>query len=105
MSILQGSLLESKMNSNYQDKIFALQKAETNLIAKEKQINPPNTLPSGVSEISSATCGVKFYRVEAAGQYKNTKTILQSTFAIIKDTDSCDPKPQVHNGRQSWREL
>lgn len=97
LSILQTGLLETKMSTNYQDQIFALQKAEINLIKKEQALN--------ASEIIATTCGVNFYRITAQGQYQNTKTTLQSTFAVIGDTSNCHPKPNIQPGRQSWREM
>ncbi len=103
ISISQTSLLENKMSSNYQDGIFALQRAEINLIKKEQQIGRSNKLPAGVEIISTAVCGVTFYRVKAEGKYKETKRILQSTFAIIGDTTHCHHKLLITPGRQSWR--
>ena len=102
-SILQTGLLENKMSTNYQDETFALQKAEINLIKKEQKIGQSNKLPAGVKVISTAVCGVTFYRVKAEGEYKGAKKTLQSTFAIIGDTAHCRYKPSVIPGRQSWR--
>jgi Tfp pilus assembly protein PilX len=103
MSILQTGLLESKMSTNYQDGIFVLQKAEINLTKKEQQIGRSNKLPVGVEIISTAVCGVTFYRVKAEGEYQKAKQSLQSTFAIINNTAHCRRKSLVTPGRQSWR--
>jgi len=103
MSISQTGLLENKMSSNYQDGIFALQRAEINLIKKEQQIGRSNKLPSGVDIMSTAVCGVTFYRVRAEGKYGETKRVLQSTFAIINDATHCRHKSLIIPGRQSWR--
>jgi len=101
MSIVHIGLLETKMSKNYQDKIFATQQAEQNLIQKEQQLNSGNL--SVATVISTAICGVTFYRIEAEGQYHHAKTNIHSTYAIIGDTSHCDPKPTIHPGRQSWR--
>jgi Tfp pilus assembly protein PilX len=103
MSISQTGLLENKMSSNYQNGIFALQRAEINLTKKEQQIGRSNKLPTGVEIISTAVCGVTFYRVKAEGKYGEAKQSLQSTFAIIGDTTHCHHKPSIIRGRQSWR--
>jgi Tfp pilus assembly protein PilX len=103
MSILQTGLLENKMSTNYQDGIFALQRAEINLTKKEQQISRSNKLPAGVEMISTAVCGVTFYRVKAEGKYGEAKRVLQSTFAIINNAAHCRHKPSIIPGRQSWR--
>jgi len=87
--MLRTTLLETKMSTNYHDEILALQNAEANLAKKEQHLNS--------SEIIATACGVTFYRVTAG--------TLQSTFAVIGNTAHCHPKPTIHPGRQSWREL
>jgi type IV pilus assembly protein PilX len=89
MSILRTSLLETKMSANYHAKILALQDAEANLAQKERHLNS--------SEIIAAACGVTFYRLTAGP--------LQSTYSVIGNTAHCHPKPTIHPGRQSWREV
>ena len=97
LSILQTGLLETKMSVNYQDRFFALQKAEINLIKKEQQPD--------ASEKIATSCGVTFYRINATGEYQTTKITLQSTFAVLGDTSKCHPKPDIQPGRQSRREV
>lgn len=103
ISISQTGLLENKMSSNYQDGIFALQRAEINLTKKEQQIDRSNKLPAGVEIISTAVCGVTFYRVKAEGRYREAKRVLQSTFAIINNSTHCRHKSLITPGRQAWR--
>jgi Tfp pilus assembly protein PilX len=87
--MLRISLLETKMSTNYHDKILAFKNAEANLAQKEQHLNS--------SEIIATLCGVTFYRLTAGA--------LQSTYAVISDTKHCHLKPTFHQGRQSWREL
>ena len=77
------------MSNNYHDEILALQNHERTLAKKEQHLN--------YSEIIATTCGVTFYRVIAG--------TLQSTYAVIGNISHCHPKPTIHPGRQSWREL
>ncbi len=97
ISMLQTSLLESKMSANYHAKILSFKNAELNLQEKERRLEP--------SEIIATACGVIFYRVQATGIYKTAQTKLQSTFAVVNRSAHCHPKPNIHPGRQSWREL
>ncbi|MCK4609212.1 MAG: hypothetical protein KAT71_07010 [Gammaproteobacteria bacterium] len=102
MSFLRTGLLEAKMSSNYQAKVFALQNAELNLAKSASKIGQSSVLPKGVAVIA-APCGVTFYRITAIGSYKKSHTALQEIFATVGDTSRCKPKPHIHNGRQAWR--
>ena len=98
-SILQTSLLETKMSVNYKKSIFHLHQAEMKLRAQERLLKQGiETLPAGIDLISSAICGVNFYRIKIDCENE----ILQSTYAVITDTRSCNPKPNIRPGRQSW---
>ena len=106
MIIMDGVGLGKKENDNafflaktsYLDKL----QAEKNL-SQTEQLIQPHVLPKGVTIISTAICGVTFYRVTVTGQYHHTKTTLQSTYALIGDTSNCNPKPTINAGRQSWK--
>jgi type IV pilus assembly protein PilX len=102
VGILQNSLISIKITSNYQAQTFAFQTAENNLKQAELELEN-GTISNGVTEISNAMCGVKFYRIIASGEYHGAKSKLQSTYAIIGNTDKCNPKPTITQGRHSWR--
>lgn len=102
ISVINIGVLEIKMSRNYQDRIFALHKANLELQQREQQIGNTIKLPQGVTEINAKICGVKFYRVIASGEYQRVRVKVQSTYAIIGDTSECLVSPSLRPGRTAW---
>lgn len=104
LTLSQVSLMETKMSGYYQEKILSLVDAENKLI-KDEGILATGQIPREAILITDTVCGVKFYRLTAAGKFGATKSVVQSTFVKIGDVSHCDPKPKIKAGRQSWKEL
>ena len=101
LSLLNTSLLETKMSGYSKDKVLAFYKAENNLERFEQEII------DGIAgiEIDKITgsdgCRAIFYRVTANAEYNGAQSELQSTFVKITSTNPCDLK-KITPGRQSF---
>ena len=103
ISTLQTNILETKMSVNYKKNIFHLYQAEIKLRTQELLLEEAleqgiERLPAGIALISSEICGVNFYRIK----FRYNNEILQSTYAVMTDTNWCNSKPNIRPGRQSW---
>lgn len=100
LAMLNTSLLETKMSSNYLEKMKLFYVAEDKLKQSEQEL-----LANGSSldaEMIEQICGADFYRIIVNATDDNGGTLkLQSTVAKIGDVSKCDPKPKVQSGRQS----
>ncbi|MEI8054923.1 MAG: PilX N-terminal domain-containing pilus assembly protein [bacterium] len=100
LSLLNTSLLETKMSGYYQNKTHAFYKAESILEKREQEIAAGKIVSPEITEIKNANvCGVIFYSITASAEY-NTK--LQSTFAKIVSPHNCTPKTSIKPGRQAF---
>ena len=92
------------MSVYYQEKTQSLIAAENKLLKDEAMLSG-NQVPRDAQLITDEICGVKFYRITAAGKFAATQSVLQSVFAKIGDVSHCIPKPKTKEGRQAWREI
>lgn len=103
LSLLNTSLLETKMSGYYRDKAYAFYKAENNLEKYEQEILDGKIVSAAITGIANAgVCGATFYRVVANAEYHGMSSILQSTFAKVGNLDQCKPMPNIKPGRQSF---
>jgi len=98
LTMSQTSLMENKMVSYYQSKSWDLVAAENKLLQAENDLFL-GKIPREAILIPAGVCGVKFYRINISQK----TTVLSSTYAHLEDFSHCDPKPQVKEGRQSFR--
>ncbi|EKE00782.1 MAG: hypothetical protein ACD_21C00274G0001 [uncultured bacterium] len=101
LSLLNGSLLETKMSSYYQDKVRAFYLAEDYLAQYEQEILAGREV-AGAKIIDAGVCGATFYQITANAKHNAVVSKLQSTFVKVDDTAHCDPKLNVMPGRQSF---
>jgi Tfp pilus assembly protein PilX len=103
LSILNVGLLESKMGVSHQDKINSFYLAENYLLQAERQVvaGLPVTTAK-VESIAADICGTDFYRLTATANYHGAESVLLSTVAKVGDISSCEEKPNITPGRQSF---
>ncbi len=104
LTLVQVSLMETKMGVYYQEKTLSLIDAENKLI-KDEAILLVGQVPHDAILITDEICGVKFYRVTTSGKFGTTESILQSVFAKLGDVAHCTIKPKIKEGQQMWREI
>lgn len=102
ISMLQSGLLETKMSEYYKNNSALFYAAERQLEKYEQQLAKGEQVRAATI-IDAAVCGTTFYRVNSVIHNGESGIRVQSTFAKVGDILSCDPKPQVQTGRQSWR--
>ncbi|CAL7963881.1 type IV pilus assembly protein PilX [Gammaproteobacteria bacterium] len=103
LTLLNTSLLETKMSDYYQNKARAFYKAEDILEKREQEIISGKIISPEITEIKNANvCGATFYRITASAKHNTVQSELQSTFAKIAKPDDCTPKPNIKPGRQAF---
>lgn len=103
MVLLESNLLESKLSGYFRNKNLALINAENSLHMKEQMLQK-GLIPQDIAVIPSQTCGVIYYRLTTTGKSGLVSKSITSTYAKINDISSCNPKPIIKEGRQSWKE-
>lgn len=95
-------IMETKMSKNFVSYVTLMQAAENKLSQYEQKLVQSGKAP-GSEIISTDLCNVTIYRVTASVIQGTASCELQSTFAKVGDTSRCEPKPNIVQGRQSWR--
>jgi Tfp pilus assembly protein PilX len=96
------ALLQNKMARSYHDQFLALSKAESILASKENWLLANNhESPPDIVKISTAVCGVTFYRIFVYSNTAPTKISLQSTYAIVDPKNHCKTPPKITTGEQA----
>ena len=103
LTLVQVSLMETKMSAYYQEKTLSLINAENKLL-KDESVFAAGQVPHDAVLITDEICGVKFYRIITSGKFGATISVLQSVFAKIGEVEHCPIKPKVKEGRQGWVE-
>lgn len=103
LTLVQVSLMETKMGVYYWEKTLSLIDAENKLLKAETTLIA-GQVPREATLITDEICGVKFYRVTTSGKFGTTESVLQSTFAKIGDISRCPVKPKIKEGQQGWVE-
>jgi Tfp pilus assembly protein PilX len=103
LTLLNTSLLETKMSTYYQNKTQAFYKAEDTLEKREQEILSGKITSPEITEIKNANvCGATFYRITASAEYNKAQSKLQSSFVKIVKPDGCVPKSSIKPGRQAF---
>lgn len=101
VSIVESSLLVSKVSNYYGEAFIAFYRAERALAQSEAALLRGEVV--GNFKKIESECGVDYYLGVARGVYKDAVVNLQSTVAVVDSAVHCDLPPKVNrSGRQSW---
>jgi Tfp pilus assembly protein PilX len=105
ISMMNTSLLETKMAKNYQNKAQAFYNVETEIVSNEQKLltDQKSKFVEITDSDADKLCGVTFYTIDIKKTVDTAVSEVVSSFAKFGDFSKCESMPKFKEGRQSFK--